>query len=211
MPRYMQQRREAVTGSANAPLSYDPKTHEVTAILSKGAPVQRPYGIERLEISDHAIDLSRITQGGVPLLDHHRQDGIDSVLGKITSAWLSNGALLGCLKFAATPQGTKAEGMVARREITSLSVGYKVDDWKISDADGNVIDPEKDRVRWDGDLTFTATRWQLFEVSLVGVPADGASMIRSLGGGRRLTEVEAIKLRMRMRALAAAGMGVPYD
>jgi hypothetical protein len=208
----MQQRREAVTGNANAPLSYDPKTHEVTATLSKGAPVQRTYGIERLEISDRAIDLSRLTNGGVPLLDHHRQDGIDSVLGKITTAWLSNGALLGRLKFAATPQGNKAEGMVARREITSLSVGYKVDDWKISDADGNVIDPEKDRVRWDGDLTFTATRWQLFEVSLVGVPADGASMIRSLGGGRCLTEVEAIKtrMRMRMRALATAGMGVRH-
>jgi hypothetical protein len=209
----MQQRREAVAGSANAPLSYDPKTHEVTAILSKGSPVQRSYGVERLEISDRAIDLSRLMHGGVPLLDHHRQDGIDSVLGKITTAWLSNGALLGRLKFAATRQGKKAEGMVARREITSLSVGYKVDDWKISDADGNVIDHEKDRIRWDDDLTFTATRWQLFEVSLVGVPADGASMIRSLDGGRRLTEVEAIKMRMRMRmrALTTAGMGVRHD
>jgi hypothetical protein len=103
--------------------------------------------------------------------------------------------------------------MVARREITSLSVGYKVDDWKISDSDGNVIDPEKDRVRWDDDLTFTATRWQLFEVSLVGVPADGASMFLSFGGSRRPTEVEAIKMRMRMRmrALATAGMGRPHE
>jgi hypothetical protein len=100
-PGCMQQRREVVIGSANAPLSYDPKTHEVTAVLSKGAAVQRTYGIERLEISDRAIDLSRLKQGGVPLLDHHRQDGIDSVLGKITTAWMSNGALLGRLKFAA--------------------------------------------------------------------------------------------------------------
>jgi hypothetical protein len=42
-----------------------------------------------------------------------------------------------------------------------------------------VVD-ERD-VRWDDDLTFTATRWQLFEASLVGVPADAASSIRSLG------------------------------
>jgi hypothetical protein len=46
-----------------------------------------------------------------------------------------------------------------------------------------VIDPEKGAVRWDDDLTFTATRWELHEVSLVSVPADPLSGIRSLGSG----------------------------
>jgi hypothetical protein len=80
--------------------------------------------------------------------------------------------------FAQTEQGKKAEGMVARGELTGISAGYRVDEWLITDEDGDVVDERN--VRWDDKLTFTATRWQLFEASLVGVPADGASMIRSM-------------------------------
>jgi hypothetical protein len=46
-----------------------------------------------------------------------------------------------------------------------------------------VIDPVVDRIRWDDDgLTFTA-RWALHEGSLVSVPADPLSGIRSFGTG----------------------------
>jgi phage head maturation protease len=167
-----------------APASYDHKTHTVDAVLSMGSPVKRFYGTEVLRISPQAVDLSRMEQGGIPFLDHHSQNGIDNVLGRITETWFKRGALMGRIKFAQTEQGQKAEGMVARGEIAGVSAGYRVEDWEITDADGNVVDPDKDRVRWDDDLTFTATRWQLFEASLVGVPADAASMIRSLGSGR---------------------------
>ena len=64
--------------------------------------------------------------------------------------------------------------MVSRGEISGISAqGYRVDEWEVKDADGNVIDPN--RLRWDDnsdDLTFTATRWELLEVSLVTIPAD---------------------------------------
>jgi hypothetical protein len=44
-----------------------------------------------------------------------------------------------------------------------------------------VIDPEVERVRWDEDsLTFEATRWSLHEISLVNVPADILSGVRSM-------------------------------
>jgi hypothetical protein len=151
IPNTMQQRREAVASGAAAPLSYDKQLHEVTATLSKGSPVQRLYGIESLEISARAIDLSRIEQGGVPLLDHHSQAGIDQILGKVTSAWVAGGALMGRIKFAQTKRGQIAEGMVARREISSLSIGYSVTDWRVSNSDGDVIDPEHDRIAWDED------------------------------------------------------------
>jgi hypothetical protein len=45
-----------------------------------------------------------------------------------------------------------------------------------------VLDPEVDPISIDGDLTFTAVRWELVEASLVSVPADSAAMVRSLGG-----------------------------
>lgn len=167
-----------------APGSYDKKAHTVDCVISMGSAVKRFYGTEVLRIAPDAVDLTRMEQGGIPLLDHHKQDGLDSVLGRVTETWFKRGALMGRLKFNLTDNGQKAEGMVARGEIAGISAGYRVEEWQISDVDGNVVDPEKDRVRWDEDLTFTATRWQLFEASIVGVPADGTAMIRNLGSGR---------------------------
>jgi hypothetical protein len=70
-------------------------------------------------------------------------------------------------------------------------------------------------VRWDNDLTFTATRWALFEASLVGVPADAASMIRSFGGyNGELADIRARAIcrhRMALRARMLARMGRIYE
>jgi phage head maturation protease len=188
---------------SSGPLTYDKKAHTVEAVISKGSPVARLYGTEVLRISPDAIDLSRLGEGGIPLLDHHSQAGIDQILGRVTYAWIERGALMGRIKFNQTEQGKKAEGMVARGELTGVSAGYRVDTWEIADADGNVLDPDKDRVRWDDDLTFTATRWQLFEASLVGVPADAVASVRSLAGKDKLSDIIArvgARHRMAMRA-----------
>jgi phage head maturation protease len=199
-------RRYAESGtSSGGPLSYNKSDHTVEAVLSKGTAVKRIYGTEVLRISPQAIDLSRLHEGGIPFLDHHNQAGIDQVLGRITDAWIKGNALMGRIVFAQTPQGIKAEGMVARGEITGISAGYRVDQWQITDADGDVVD-ERD-VRWDDDLTFTATRWQLFEASLVGVPADGAAAIRSIGGrGDDLEDVKARVLARHRMMLRVSGL-----
>jgi hypothetical protein len=124
---------------------------------------------------------------------------------------------MGRFKFAQTDQGQKAEGMVARSEIAGISAGYRVEDWQISDADGKVLDPDADRMRWDEDLTFTATRWQLFEASLVGVPADGTAMVRSLGSGKDRAVPRSMKWRAaQSRSPSAFGdlkspMSIPRD
>jgi len=188
--------RLADTNAVSAgPLTYNAKDHTVDAVISMGSPVVRPYGTEVLRISRDAVDLSRLHEGGIPFLDHHSQAGIDQVLGRITDAWVTSGAVMGRIKFNQTEQGQKAEGMVARGEIAGVSAGYRVDEWEITDEDGDIVDERN--VRWDDNLTFTATRWQLFEASLVGVPADGASMVRSLGGRR--DQVADIKARVLAR------------
>jgi len=198
IPGSIQQRREAVAANAGAPQSYDKHAHEVTATLSRGSPVPRLYGVECLQISNAAIDLSRLAQGGVPVLDHYRQDSLDSILGKVTEAWISDGAPVGRLKFAQTARGRLAEGMVCRNELSAISIGYRVTEWRISDDDGCVIDPERDRIAWDEEsLNFLATRWQLLEASLVGVPADGEASIRSLSVG--FNNLENIRARMACR------------
>ena len=189
--------RFADADTSAAPISYDAMAHTFDATISMGSPVKRAYGTEVLRISPQAVDLTRITQGGIPLLDHHKQDGIDSMLGKLVSARFERGALVGTFKLNKTEQGQKAEGMISRGEISGLSAGYRVDQWQITDDDGDTVD--ENSIRWDDDLSFTATRWQLFEASLVGVPADASAAIRSLSSGVKI--VENIRTKMRMRQL----------
>jgi Caudovirus prohead serine protease len=160
------------------PTSFDDDTHTVEAILSKGSPVQRVYGVESLRISKDAIDLSRLSTSGIPILDSHKIDSIDAALGKLQSAWVANGALHGRIKFNQTDAGIRAEGMVARGELGGISVGYKVTEWEVRDDKGKVIDP--DSVAWGGEeSTFVGRRWELLEVSLVSCPADTASGFRN--------------------------------
>jgi HK97 family phage prohead protease len=140
--------------------------------------VQRGYGVERLRISKDAIDRSRVREGGVPVLNSHNATDIRNVLGRIVTTWIKDGALWGRIAFAETPNGILAEEMVSRGELRSVSAGYDVERWSVTDADGNPIDPEN---VWRGENpVFTAERWTLIEVSFVATPADQKAMIRSV-------------------------------
>ncbi|MDA9466558.1 phage major capsid protein [Bradyrhizobium sp. CCBAU 53415] len=183
--------------SIAAPKSYDAKARTVDAVISMGSAVQRSYGTEKLRISPDAVDLSRMAKAGIPLLDSHNQRGIENHLGRFTETWFKGGALWGRLQFNDTERGRVAEGMVARGEIAGISAGYIVRDWEITDSKGKRLDPDKDRIPFDADLTFTAIRWELLEASLVTVPADASAMIRSLDAA---SSPHASAARARMQA-----------
>jgi phage head maturation protease len=170
-----------------APSSYDKKARTVEAVISLGSPVQRWYGTEKLRIASDAVALDRMKSSGIPLLDSHNQYGIDNALGRFSRIWFGStsgkASLMGEIAFNDTERGRRAEGMVARGEIKGISAGYTVREWEITDKDGRVVDPEVERIRYDEEYTFTATRWELLEGSLVSVPADAPSMIRSMTFG----------------------------
>ena len=193
-----------------SPATYNEENRTVDAVLSRGSPVQRVYGLEKLEISRSAVDLSRMATSGISILDSHQQASITHSLGKLTHVWIENdsagAALMGTIRFHETEEGRKAESMVSRGEISGISVGYQVTDWRITDKGGDEVDPNS--ARWnEDDLTFCATRWTLAECSLVSVPADAdagvraASALRSDRAYQTLSpEHRNIITRMRTRA-----------
>lgn len=153
-----------------APLSastYDAEARTFEADLATATPIRRGGFLEVLEISAGAIDLGRVASGLAPLLDSHNAYALGAVLGKLNSTRIENGKLVGTIALADTDAGRAAEGMIARGEARGISVGYAVTEWR------------HDRGA-DGQLdTYTATRWELLEVSLVPVPADAATGVRS--------------------------------
>jgi hypothetical protein len=161
------------------PTSFNRADRSVDACISMGSPVVRFYGTETLRISPDAVDLSRMKSGIIPLLDSHQQGGIFNALGRIQSTSFNRGALMGKLVFNKTDPGEIAMGMVERGEIKGISAGYAVSEWSITDKKGRKVKP--DEISFDDDLVFEATRWALLEASLVSVPADHLSGIRSFG------------------------------
>src|SRR5579859_1936270 len=140
-----------------SPDTYNAKTRTVKAVLSVGAAVRRPYGLEMLKISPEAVDLTRLTTCGVPILDSHQIFGLGNVLGRLENAWFERNRLLGSIAFDDSEAGREAEGLVARGTVRGISIGYRVDKWEVRDEEGKLIDPSRDRMSFDGNYTFTAT------------------------------------------------------
>lgn len=153
-----------------APESYDPAQRTVEVVLSSGAAVRRYYFTEELEISDAAIDLARVTGGVCPLLDTHNQYQLDGVIGRVLTARIESGQLIGSVQFADTQAGRDIEARVASGELRSISIGYRVTKWEITRTD------ENDHETW------RAVAWELLEASLVPVPADPNAVVRSAPG-----------------------------
>lgn len=124
--------------------------------------------IERLAISDAAVDLAYLASGQAHLLDSHDLSSTDAVLGTVSRAWLSGGSLY--VEVTGPLPGTSARrdevwNLMRQRQLPNVSVGYSVSEWS-----------EK---REGGRIVRTATRWTPREVSLVAIGADSAAQVVS--------------------------------
>ncbi|MER3352471.1 MAG: Mu-like prophage major head subunit gpT family protein [Hoeflea sp. D1-CHI-28] len=137
------------------------------AVLSTGADVPRfdfeGEFIERLSIDTTAIDLARAD--GAPVLDSHRQDALDRILGRLTSVRVEDGQLIGTIKISSRHEAILED--IEEGIIRGVSIGYTIQEHR----------DETDRET--GRRVRLATKWTLVEASLVAVPADAASQIRS--------------------------------
>ena len=150
------------------PASLDDESRTVQLIAATGEGVRRedfegPF-VERLSVTAQAVDLSRVE--GMPLLDNHKRQGLEDVLGVVRSARIENGLLIITVQVSERAEPVWRD--IKAGIIRNVSIGYSVDRFE-------------DRVdRETGQRVRTVTRFTLVEVSLVPVGADGGAKVRSL-------------------------------
>lgn len=139
----------------------------VTFPLSSEEPYRRFDGVEILDHTREAIDLTWLNSGNAPLLDNHiRHDGIARQVGVITRAWIDGKRLYVSAKFSSRPEAQALRQDVIDGIVRNVSVGYERLEIK----------------RDDGTEDYHVTSWKPTEASFVPVPAD-----MTVGMGRSAT------------------------
>lgn len=151
------------------PTSVDETERTVIATVSTGAGVVRhdPNGTRFLERLDlNGIDAASLV--GLQVLNCHRADGLENIVGVVVDAGRDTGGLWAKIKFSERHAALFAD--VTAGIIRFLSVGYRVSAWRA------------DQPASDGMPVRTATRWQVAEISFVTYPADPAAQVRKESG-----------------------------
>lgn len=134
--------------------------------FSSETPVDRWFGDEVLSHDAGAADLSRLNDAAPLLWNHNRDD----MIGVVEKAWMgADKRGYAKVRFGTSAKADEILSDVRAGIIRNVSFGYQINEMV-------------ERVA-DGKSTYTATRWQPLEISLVSIPADN-----SVGLGRSETE-----------------------
>jgi hypothetical protein len=159
--------------AAFEPTTFDADSRTVELVWTTGAEVTRrdvwtnEKWVERLAVTDAAVDLSRLN-AGAPVLNSHSQWSLADVIGVVERAWIEKGKGHAKVRFSDRPEVQPIVRDVQAGILRNISVGYRVDQWK----DTPPSDRQPVRVR-------EAVRWVPHEISLVPVPADAGAQVRS--------------------------------
>lgn len=136
-------------------ISVDAESRTVEFPFSSELAVERWFGDEVLSHDKAAADLTRLNDGA-PLLFNHN---MDEIIGVLEKAWIgADKRGYAVVRFAKTARADEVLSMVNDNILRNVSFGYRISE---------MVESIK-----DGKSTYTATRWEPFEVSLVTVPAD---------------------------------------
>lgn len=147
------------------PASADPEARTVTATVSTGAAVRRrdETGLFWEVLSLDGTDPARMV--GVSVLDSHKLDSLERVLGVVVAAGRDDAGLWATIRFSERPAADAVFRDVLAGILRGLSVGYAVQQWQVTRGA-------------DGVPVRTATAWTIAEVSFVAIPADPAAVTR---------------------------------
>jgi len=183
-------------------VSVDQEARTFECVWTTGAPVRRfdwaswtPY-MEELSLDPAHIRMGRL-QAGAPLLDTHRQWGLDSVLGVVEKAWMEPTEGRSINRFSRREAVAGAWQDVADGIVRNISVGYIVHRYEKRD-------PETP----GGIPTWLAIDWEPCELSLVPVGADAGAGVRAAGADAAeplSAPTEEQRAQLRQQALQAVG------
>lgn len=143
-------------------ITVDAETRTVEFPFSSEMPVERWFGDEVLSHKSGAADLTRLNDGA-PLLFNHNMDEIIGVVEEARIGEDKRGYAR--VRFAKTARADEVLGMVNDGILRNVSFGYRISEMTESVKDGK--------------STYTASRWEPYEISAVTIPADN-----SVGFGR---------------------------
>lgn len=157
-----------------APLrSYKAETRTAELVWSTGARVRRfdwwegePF-FEELEVSEEAVDLTRLN-GGASVLNTHNDRDLSMIVGVTERAWIDGKEGIASVRFSRRADVEPIVQDVADGIIRHVSVGYF-----ITQIEQRGFDKET------GYKIMVVTRWQPFEISLVAVGADAKASLRA--------------------------------
>lgn len=171
----------------------DDTNRSFEAILTTDAPAA-VYDRGSLSVIDEVIVTSGVRLlPNVPVLDSHRRESVEDILGHVGEHRIEEGGYVGRLYLATPDEGAAdrsktdraslAWQLVRQGHLTGVSIGY----WPREYTD--IAAGKRASV---GGLEYTAgsrtlrvtTLTEVFEVSLVSVPADRDALIRSLDAER---------------------------
>ena len=157
--------RSATVGTFNA----ENRTVEIS--FASQTPCPDYWGdAEVLRCTEESMNTERFNQGVMPILYNHKRD---DVIGKPLKVWCENGVAKATIQFAETEKAKEIMGMVRDGYLKGVSVGYRVSEWEFTPS-GSI---SKENVPGP---CYTANRWEVFEVSIVSVPAAATVGVRSL-------------------------------
>jgi HK97 family phage major capsid protein len=148
--------------------------------FSSDAPIEDPwFGINEVLSHDQGAIRMGTRQNNMPLLYNHDRD---QLLGVIEGIDVASGKGYADVRFGKDERGEWAMNQAADGILINASFMYRVYAYEfVDDEEGNPgVDDDDD----DDDVpTYRATDWEIFEISLVTVPADA-----SVGVGRAESE-----------------------
>ncbi|WP_310498093.1 HK97 family phage prohead protease [Sandarakinorhabdus sp.] len=164
----------ATRAASTVPASYNEADGSFEVIWTTGAAVRRYDWAEGefdeiLSTDPQAVRLDRLN-AGAPVLRVHDRHTLEGVVGSVVpgSARMANGQGVARIRLADTPDAADVVAKVLAGHVRNVSVGYMVHQYEpVATADG-----ERKQMR--------AIDWEPHEISLVPIPADPATHIRSL-------------------------------
>jgi HK97 family phage major capsid protein/HK97 family phage prohead protease len=161
--------RSTLTFRAVAVEATEEDDRRVRMSLSSEEPVERNFGMEVLEHTEEAIDMSRIASGNAPLLKDH---DMTKQIGIVEEAYLDRAErkLRAVVRFGKNPLAREVYEDVKDGTVRNVSIGYII----------------KNMEQRNGDGTVVVNQWIPYEASIVAVPADNVGA----GIGRNANFVE---------------------